>query len=315
MKKRILVTGATGMIGVHFVNACQSEGWEVLGIARSSAASRLAGEADSKVIRCDITDRSSLGAIFKKHRFDGIAHFAAQAFNSVSWDQEWYTHQVNTMGTMNLLSCVREYSPDATVLLACSSAEYGLASPNEGPLKEDRPLRPVSPYGVSKLATEAMGYQYFANYGMKVFLPRLFIHVGTGHPPATAIQNFARQLALIKKGKQAPVMNVGTLTTARDFIDVRDGVAGLMLLQNSTLYGVPVNIATGQAHSIRVVLDTLIDIAGLSVEVRQAEGLLRPSDEEVLLGDNSRLRSLGWTPKYALHETLREVFDDWMTRV
>jgi GDP-4-dehydro-6-deoxy-D-mannose reductase len=150
---------------------------------------------------------------------------------------------------------------------------------------------------------------------MKVFLPRLFIHVGTGHPPATAIQNFARQLALIKKGKQAPVMNVGTLTTARDFIDVRDGVAGLMLLQNSTLYGVPVNIATGQAHSIRVVLDTLIDIAGLSVEVRQAEGLLRPSDEEVLLGDNSRLRSLGWTPKYALHETLREVFDDWMTRV
>jgi GDP-4-dehydro-6-deoxy-D-mannose reductase len=313
--KKILVTGATGMIGAHFVKACKAEGWDVLGIARSSAASRLSGETNDKVIRCDITDRSSLGTIFKRHRFDGVAHFAAQAFNSASWDQEWYTHQVNTMGTMNLLNCVRDYSSDATVLLACSSAEYGLATLNEGPLKEDRPLRPVSPYGVSKLATEAIGYQYFANYGMKVFLPRLFIHVGTGHPPATAIQNFARQLALIKKGKQAPVMNVGTLMTARDFIDVRDGVAGLMLLQKSTMYGMPVNIATGQAHSIRFVLDTLIDISGLSVEVRQAEGLLRPSDEEVLLGDNSRLRSLGWEPQYDLRETLREVFDDWMTRV
>jgi len=313
--KKILVTGATGMIGSHFVKACESEGWDVLGVARSSAASRLAGEGNRNLVRCDISDRSSLGAIFKKYRFDSIAHFAAQAFNSVSWDQEWYTHQVNTMGTMNLLSCVREYSPEATVLLACSSAEYGLVSNNEGPLKEDRPLRPVSPYGVSKLATEAMGYQYFANYGMRVFLPRLFIHVGTGHPPATAIQNFARQLALIKKGKQAPIINVGTLNTARDFIDVRDGVAGLIFLQNSTLYGIPVNIATGKAHSIRVVLDMLIDIAGLSIEVNQSKTLLRPSDEEVLLGENSRLRSLGWTQKYTLYETLCEVFNDWMTRV
>lgn len=142
--KKNLVSGATGMISVHFVDARRSGGLEVLDIARSSTASRLAGEGNSTVIRCDIKDRRSLGAIFKKHRFDGIAHFAAQVFNSVFWNQEWRTHQVNAMGTINLLSGVREYSSDATVLLLCSDADYGLASHDEGPLKQDRPLWPVS---------------------------------------------------------------------------------------------------------------------------------------------------------------------------
>lgn len=313
--KKLLVTGATGMIGSHFMKACQSEGWNVIGIARSSASSRLNEKVDHNIHRCDITDRNSLSSVFKTHQFDGVAHFAAQAFNSFSWDQEWYTHQVNVNGSMNLLNCIREYAPNATVLLACSSAQYGLANPNEGPLREDRPLRPVSPYGVSKLAMEAMGYQYFANYGMKILLPRLFIHVGTGHPPATAIQNFARQLALIKKGKQEPVIKVGMLHTARDFIDVRDGVDALMLLQKSSLFGVPVNIATGRAYSIHEVLDKLINISGLNVNVQQNEGLLRLSDEEVLVGDNSILRGLGWEPKYDIDETLRGVYEDWMNRI
>lgn len=315
MTMKILITGVTGMIGAHFANACRERGWEVIGIARSTSSSRLVGENSQVIERCDIIDMSSLTRVFKKHKFDYVAHFAAQAFNSISWEQEWYTHQVNNFGTMNLLSCVREFSPEAKVLLACSSAEYGLVKAADGPLTEDRPLRPVSPYGVSKVVTESLGYQYFQNYGMKVYLPRMFIHVGTGHPPATAIQNFARQLALIKQGKQAPVMQVGSLSTARDFIDVRDGVSGLMLLQDSELIGTPVNISTGKAHSIATVLKMLIEISGVEVEVKQDQSLLRPSDEEVLLGDNSRLSGLGWTQRYTFKETLAAVFEDWMSRV
>ena len=129
-------------------------------------------------------------------------------------------------------------------MLACSSAEYGNIRPDECPLKEERLLQPFSPYGVSKVGVECLGFQYHANYGMAVYLPRLFIHVGTGHPPATAIQNFARQLALIAKGKAEPVMKVGVLTTARDFIDVRDGVEGMMLLLEAGQPGRPVNICT-----------------------------------------------------------------------
>lgn len=312
---KVLITGVTGMIGAHFANTCRHLGWEVVGIARSSAASRLVGENSQEVERCDITDKSGLEHLFSQHQFDYVVHFAAQAFNSVSWEQEWYTHHTNNFGTMNILNCVRRFCPKAKVLLACSSAEYGMVKASDGPLTEDRPLRPVSPYGISKVVTESMGYQYFQNYGLKVYLPRMFIHVGTGHPPATAIQNFARQLACIKQCKQSSVMHVGSLTTARDFIDVRDGVTGLMLLLQSDLIGIPVNISTGKAHSIADVLETLIKIADVDVDVQQKQNLLRPSDEEVLLGDNSRLRSLGWEQHYAFEETLTDVFNDWMGRV
>ena len=120
---------------------------------------------------------------------------------------------------------------------------------------EDRPLKPITPYAVTKVATELMGYQYFKNYGMTVFLPRMFIHVGTGHPPATAIQNFSRQLALIAKGRLPPLLRVGNLDTARDFIDVPDGVNGMMCLLEKGRPGIPVNICTGTAHSIRDTLE------------------------------------------------------------
>lgn len=313
--KKVLVTGITGMIGSHFAQACRDLGYEVYGIARSSASSRLVDDVSQQVIRCDVTDQSSVAKVFEQHTFDLVAHFAAQAFNSVGWDQPSYTHQVNVFGTLNILECVKKYCPEAKVLLACSSAEYGLATKADGPLSENRALKPVSPYGVSKVATEQLGYQYFINYGLKVFLPRLFIHVGTGHPPATAIQNFARQIARIKRGVQPPVMTVGNLDSSRDFIDVRDGVAAMMRIIESDLIGQPINVATGKAHSIQQALDNLIKIAGVAVDVQQSKVLLRPSDEEILLGNNTQLLNLGWTQQYSFEDTLTAVFADWMARV
>jgi len=313
--KKVLITGMTGMIGRHFDQACQQAGWQTFGIARNSSASRLADEPLQGLYGCDVTDRDSLAKIFEQHHFDVVAHFAAQAFNSLSWEQPWYTHQVNVFGTLNVLECVKKYCPKAKVLLACSSAEYGLTKVSDGLLSENRELKPVSPYGVSKVATEHLGYQYFLNYGLQVYLPRLFIHVGTGHPPATAIQNFARQIARIKKGVQKPVMTVGNLDSSRDFIDVRDGVAAMMRLLESDLVGQPVNVATGKAHSIRYVLDTLLKLADIAVDVQESTELLRPSDEEILLGDNSKLLGLGWTQQHSFEDTLKAVLSDWMSRV
>ena len=173
----------------------------------------------------------------------------------------------------------------------------------------------MTPYGVTKVTTECMGYQYFRNFGMPVFLPRMFIHVGTGHPPATAIQNFARQIALVASGRAEPVLRTGRLDTARDFIDVRDGVDAMLSLVEKGEPGRPVNICNGVAPTIREVLDMLLDIAGVQVEVRQDPALLRPSDEPLLLGDNSRLLALGWQRRHPLRETLEGVFHDWMSRV
>lgn len=312
---RTLITGITGMIGHHCASASRGAGWETFGIARNSASSRLAAIDDPSVIRCDMMDREELETVFRSIKPDVVIHMAAQAFNSISWKAEWSSHQTNYLGTLNVLRCCRAVVPHAKVLIACSSAEYGDIKPEDCPLREERLLRPISPYGVSKAAVEALGFQYFHNFGLQVYLPRLFIHVGTGHPPATAIQNFARQLALIAAGRAAPEVHVGNLESARDFIDVRDGVAGMMLLLEKGTPGQAINICTGEACTIQDVLNTLLAISGQQVTVVHDPELIRPSDEPLLLGDNTKLKSLGWTRKYSIRQTLEAVYADWVARI
>lgn len=312
---KTLITGITGMIGSSFAQTTRELGWPTWGIARNSASSRLAAVPDPSVIRCDIMDRDALEEVICSIQPELVVHMAAQAFNGMSWQSEDTTHLTNYQGTVNVLRAVRRHTASAKVLIACSSASYGDIRPEDCPLQEERLLRPISPYGVSKAATEALGYQYYANYGIQIYLPRLFIHVGTGHPPATAIQNFARQLALISKGKAEPVLRVGNLSSVRDFIDVRDGVSGMMLLLQKGKPGDPVNISTGTSFRISDILNMLIDVSGLNVEVVEDSVLLRPSDEPLLLGDNRKLRSLGWKQHYTMKETLEAVYRDWVDRI
>lgn len=317
MKKKVLITGITGMVGQHFANSFSKDGYEVWGIARFSASSRNEAIQDKSVIRCDILERDALMRHIKQIEPDIIIHMAAQAFNGASWDYEYTTHMTNYQGTLNVLYCARELMEikDVKVLLACSSAEYGNITPEDCPLVEERLLKPHTPYGVSKAGVEMLGYQYFTNYGLKVYLPRMFIHVGTGHPPATAIQNFARQLALIKAGKIPPKIHVGNLGSARDFIDVRDGVAAMRLLLEKGKPGEPINICTGKAYKISDILNMLVDISGTNAKVIIDDKLMRAADEPLLLGDNTRINALGFVQQYQMIDTLKDVFEDWMSRI
>lgn len=312
---KVLVTGGTGMVGSHFMNSYQLEGAEVYGIARNSASSRLAAIPDQSIIRCDILERDALMRVLKQIQPDVIVHMAAQAFNGDSWNSEYVTHNTNYIGTLNVLYCAKELGYDVKVLLACSSAEYGNITVEDCPLKEDRLLTPHTPYGVSKVGVEMLGRQYFLNYGLKVYLPRMFIHVGTGHPPATAIQNFARQLALIKKGVLEPEIHVGNLESARDFIDVRDGVSAMRILLEKGNPGEPINICVGKAYKIQEILDMLVEISGTNAKVISDKALMRVADEPLLLGDDTKIRELGFIPKYTMYDTLQDVFADWMGRI
>src|SRR5438477_2936629 len=163
---KVLITGITGMIGTQYAAATRNAGWDTYGVARNSASSRLAATQDHNVFRCDILDYAALEEVFQIVRPDAVIHLAAQAFNGTSWKMEWSTHQANYFGTMNVLRVCRFLSPGAKIMIACSSAEYGPVRPDECPLIEERPLHPTSPYGVSKLATEALAHQYFHNYGL-----------------------------------------------------------------------------------------------------------------------------------------------------
>lgn len=315
---KVLVTGGTGMVGSHFMRSFKEDGAEVYGIARNSASSRMAAVQDKSIIRCDILERDRLMQIIMDIKPDIIIHMAAQAFNGDSWNSEYVTHNTNYQGTLNVLYCakaLKESGVDVKVLLACSSAEYGNITPEDCPLIEERLLTPWTPYGVSKVGVEMLGRQYFLNFGLKVFLPRMFIHVGTGHPPATAIQNFARQLALIKTGVLEPEIHVGNLTSARDFIDVRDGVAAMRLLLEKGNPGEPVNICTGKAYKIQEILDMLVEISGTNAKVVSDPKLFRVADEPLLLGDNTKINALGFKPQYTMYQTLEDVFADWMSRV
>ncbi len=312
---KALILGSTGMVGSCFIERLAASGYEVLGVARSTALGRHVVTHKYPFASCDILDKGSLLNLFRKFQPELIVHMAAQAFNGSSWESEYYTHLANIEGTLNVLGAAREVCRRAKILLACSSAEYGDVQPEDCPLIEERPLKPITPYGVTKVATECMGYQFFKNYGMQIYLPRMFIHVGTGHPPATAIQNFARQVALIKAGQIDPIIRTGRLDTARDFIDVRDGVDAMMRLLEKGEPGVPVNVCNGEAVLIQDVLNILVNAAGVQVQVKQDPALLRPSDEPLLLGDNSKLRSLGWARRYSIKETLEGVLEDWTARI
>jgi len=264
---------------------------------------------------CDILDESALRDIVSKIKPNVVIHMAAQAFNGISWNMEDITHETNYIGTLHVLRVCKEIVPKAKIILACSSAEYGILPKELQPIKETAPLRPISPYGVSKVGTELLGYQYFLNYKMKIYFPRFFIQVGTGHPPATMIQNFARQVALIKKGKLPRVIHVGNLDSIRDFTDVRDGVKGMLLLLEKGKAGEPINICTQTACSGHQVLEKLISIAGIKVKVVTDPSLLRPSDDTYLVGDNSNLKSFGWKPRYTIDDTLKAVYKDWLSRI
>ncbi len=312
---RVLVIGGTGMIGSHFMKSYAAEGHEVWGIARNSASSRMAAVQDKSILRTDILEAGALEEILRDKKPELIIHMAAQAFNGDSWRLEYLTHQTNYIGTLNVLHAARVAAPEAKLLLACSSAEYGNITEKDCPLVEERLLKPHTPYGVSKVGVENLGLQYALNYGMKIYLPRLFIHVGTGHPPATAIQNFARQLALIKKGVIEPEIHVGNLESARDFIDVRDGVKAMRLMLEKGNPAEPYNICNHKAYRIREILDMLVEISGTDAKVVSDPALFRPADEPLLLGDNSKITALGYEREYSMRQTLEDVFADWESRI
>jgi len=314
---RVLITGITGMIGKHLATLLAEEGCDVAGISRATSAARYVRESmPFRHYLGDILDTSFLKRVWEDWRPELVYHLAAQAYNGQSWDAEDTTYALNITGSRNVLNACRWYSPEARLIPACSSAEYGFVPENMIPIKEDiTPLKPITPYGVSKACLEMMSRQYHLNYDMDIVMPRLFIHVGPDHPPVTAVQNFARQLAAIKLGQQEPVMKVGNIESSRDFVDVRDGVRALWLLGQKGESGEVYNLCTGKALGIRESLDMLIEISGVHVDIQQDKQLLRPSDERVLLGDPSKLQELGWRCEIRFQKTLEDIYANWVERL
>lgn len=316
---RVLITGLTGFVGSHLADYLVGRGdVEVYGTYRwRSRMENVAHLRDRvRLVECDLRDPVAVRRALAEVRPDRVFHLAAQSYVPASWVAPAETLAGNVLGQLHLFEAARELGLPARFQVAGSSEEYGLVHPDEVPIREDNPLRPLSPYAVSKVAQDMLAYQYWMSYRTHAVRTRGFNHTGPRRGEVFVTSNFARQIAEIERGLREPVVRVGNLEAVRDFTDVRDMVRAYWLALEHGQPGEVYNICSGRGYTIRQVLDTLIDLAHVRVEVREDPERMRPSDVQVLLGDCSRLRTLtGWTPTIPFETTLKDLLEHWRQRV
>lgn len=324
---KVLITGVTGFAGSHLLDYLTSiGGWHAqshLGISEIKVygtkrpRSPLGNiQSPIELIDCDITDYHSVTSVLERILPDRIYHLASQSFVPLSWSAPQLTFEVNLVGTLNILEAAKRLRPTPRILFAGSSEEYGLVAPHHCPITEDQPLFPLSPYGVSKVAGELACRQYVRSYGMHVVTTRAFNHTGPRRGELFATSNFAKQIALIEKEKQEPVIHVGNLMAQRDWTDVRDVVKAYWLAIEKCKPGEPYNICRGIPISIQGMLDMLLNLSIVKPQIKRDPTRMRPSDVPLLHGSSLKFRKkTGWRPKYTFAQTLEDLLNYWRERV
>lgn len=319
---KVLITGITGFAGSHLADylLANHKGIEIFGIRRWRSKTENIEHLTDKVkfFDCDIKDAHNVFEVIDKIRPDKIFHLAAQSFVPASWEAPAETLVLNIVGQTNILEAIRqikskEKNYDPVVLIAGSSEEYGLVYPEEVPIKETNPLRPLSPYAVSKVCQDLMGFQYWRSYQIKVIISRAFNHSGPRRGDVFVDSNFAKQIAKIEKGKQQNIIKVGNLEARRDFTDVRDIVEAYWLATEKCEPGKPYNICSGVTYTIQEVLDKLLSLSSHDIKVEVDPERIRPSDVMILNGDNAEFKkATNWEPKINyLNQTLPDLLNYW----
>jgi GDP-4-dehydro-6-deoxy-D-mannose reductase len=317
---KVLISGITGFAGSHLAEYILREktNVEIYGIVRWRSREENIRHIKKylKLYEADMRDFTSMLCLIELIKPDYIFHLAAQSFVPTSWIAPSETLTTNINGQLNIFEAVRYVKLDCRIQLACSSEEYGMVYQDELPIKETNPLRPLSPYAVSKVAQDYLGYQYYMSYGIKIIRTRGFNHTGPRRGEVFVTSNFAKQIAEIEAGLKEPVIYVGNLDSKRDFTDVRDMVRGYWLALEKGIPGEVYNISSGKAYSIREVLDMLLSLSSNQIEVKVDPQRLRPSDVPVLLGDNTKFCSqTGWKPTIPFKQTLSDLLNYWREKI
>jgi GDP-4-dehydro-6-deoxy-D-mannose reductase len=267
---------------------------------------------DIQLVECELRDPFSVENLIEEIKPDLIFHLAAQSFVPTSWNSPIDTIHNNVAGQVNIMEALRRYDLPCKMQVACSSEEYGHVEPDETPIRETNPLRPLSPYAVSKVAQDYLAYQYYKSYGLHIIATRTFNHTGPRRGENFVTSNFAKQIAEIEKGKRPPVLYVGNLSAKRDFTDVRDVVRAYWLALEKGKPGESYNIASGSCCTIREMLDLLLSYSTINISIQEDPTRLRPSDVEILLGDYSKFhQETGWKPEIPFTTTMQDLLQYW----
>lgn len=315
---RVFITGITGPVGSALAEYLLSlPGVEVHALKRWRSDTRAIDHVKDRMVlhEGDVEDAYSVEKAVIRARPDRVYHLAAQSYPSESWDAPITTFRVNVEGTINVLEAVRRHCSEARVHVAGTSAQYGWVDAEETPIAESHPMRPASPYGVSKVAAELTALQYHDSYGLQTFVTRSFNHVGPYQGDRCSIQTFCRQMAAIEAGLMEPTIKVGNLETRRDFSHTADVARALWLLLERGDPGEVYNLCSGEATRIGDIVDLVRQEGTVATEIVVDPSRLRPSDEPLLMGDNSKLTAAtGWQPAISIQEIVAEIMSYWRGR-
>jgi GDP-4-dehydro-6-deoxy-D-mannose reductase len=315
---RVFITGITGPVGSFLADHLLAiPGLEIHAFKRWRSDPRPIAHLEGHITihEGDIEDAFSVDRAIAAAHPERIFHLAAQSYPSASWQAPILTMRANVEGTLNLLEAVRRHVPHARVHIAGTSAEYGPVHPDAVPIGETHPLRPVSPYGVSKVAAELSGLQYHTSYGLHVLVTRSFNHVGPRQGDRCSIQTFCRQMALVELGRQ-DALYVGNLEPRRDFTHTTDVARALWLLLEHGAPGEVYNLCSGRATRIGDIVQMVVERGRAPVEVRPDPARMRPVDEPILQGDNRKLRAAtGWEPMISIEQIVDELLEYWRNQL
>ena len=310
--QNVMITGAAGFIGEFLAKESSEAGCSVIGLGVTEPA---AGWVGSGFERCDIRDSVRLSELISSFRPDRVFHLAAQSYPTVSLDRPRETMDVNAGGTINLFESLRAAEIMPVVVVACSSAEYGLVAAADLPVREDHPLRPLHPYGVSKVAQDLLTAQYYATYAIPAVRIRIFNTTGPGKI-GDVCSDLTRRAAEIELGLHHPSLRVGNLTNRRAIIDVRDMVRALCLAAERCRYGEVYNVGAIRTYSAAELIQTICPRVRVPFQIEQDEALMRACDEPVIVGGITRFQNCtGWSPEIDLDGTLQDMLDWWRHRL
>jgi nucleoside-diphosphate-sugar epimerase len=312
MGQLALVIGAGGMIGSHLAERLMCEGQDVVGTSYMPTIRLDELPQSLEIIELDIRNGDQVAALLRRLRPDRIFHLAAQSYPTVSWKLPIETIETNVIGTTHIFEAIRalrseDPAYDPLIVSACSSAEYGASLARaSGPVSEDTELLPLHPYGVTKVATDLLTYQYFEGFGIRGKRARIFNTSGP-RKRGDVISDFARRIA--KLPEEGGTLRVGNLSTRRAFLHVFDMVDALLRLSISGRDGEAYNISGTEVVSIGELLPMFEEASGKTIKPDIDPTLLRPTDEPIIVGDNNRIfTDTGWSPKHSVTDIVRDVY-------
>jgi GDP-4-dehydro-6-deoxy-D-mannose reductase len=312
---RILVTGITGFAGGHLAETLLAgTGVEIHGLNRSGRWPEewrhLASRA--RLWACDLSTATGLPALLAEIQPDQVYHLAAYAHAGKSIDDADAAWTGNLTVTRRFYDAVLAWGGRLRIVYVGSGLVYGDVARPEQAQHEGCPLRPASPYASSKAAADLVSYEYTRTHDLDIVRVRPFNHIGPRQSPEYAVAHFAQQLAAIERGQQPPVLETGNLEPQRDLTDVRDVVRAYQLLMAKGRTGEVYNVASGQAWSMRAVLDRLLGLVRVPVTVCQRAGLVRSKETSVIRGNSVKLRrETGWAERFLLDQTLQDTLEYW----